>query len=163
MTARGITPARYNALAMVLHWTIAVLILTNIGIAWYFGTLHGLAKIPPTQLHKSVGITVLLLSLVRLAWRFLKPPPPLPGYVRGWERTVAGIVYVLFYGFMIAQPLTGWAQVSASRLIHVYPILPGIPERSTLFSADPPPANRVPRPGRCIPSRFDARVITTLA
>jgi cytochrome b561 len=117
-----VNPARYNAIAMVLHWLIAALIVTNIGIAWYFNTLHGLAKIPPTQLHKSIGITVLMLSLARLAWRFIKPPPALPVYVRGWERLAASTVYVLFYVVMIGMPLTGWSLSSASQLIHVYPI-----------------------------------------
>ena len=50
---------RYNAVAMGLHWLIAALLIANIGIAWYFNTLTGLPKIAPTQLHKSIGITVL--------------------------------------------------------------------------------------------------------
>jgi cytochrome b561 len=113
---------RYRAVAMTLHWLIAVLILTNIGLAWYFNTLHGLAKVGPTQIHKSVGITVLALSVLRLAWRFISPPPPLPASVTGWERIAASTVYVLFYVVMIGMPLTGWAMSSASRLITVYPI-----------------------------------------
>lgn len=113
---------RYNAVAMLLHWLIAALIVTNIGLAWYFDTLAGSERVAPTQLHKSIGITILLLSLTRLAWRFIKPPPELPDYVRGWERTVASIVYVLFYVVMIGMPLTGWAMVSASRLIQAFPI-----------------------------------------
>ena len=64
---------RYNAGAIALHWPIALLILTNIGLAWWFNTLHGEAKIEPIQLHKSIGITVLLLSVLRLAWRLVTP------------------------------------------------------------------------------------------
>ncbi|HZZ36597.1 MAG TPA: cytochrome b [Caulobacteraceae bacterium] len=115
-------PARYNAVAMALHWLIAALIVTNIGLAWYFGTLHGQEKVAVIQVHKPIGITVLILTLARLGWRFAKPPPPLPIYVSGWERVAAKTVYVLFYGVMIGLPLTGWAMVSASRLIHLYPI-----------------------------------------
>src|SRR5436305_4889094 len=99
---------RYNAGAIALHWLIAALLITNIGLAWYFNTLTGLPKIAPTQLHKSIGITILLLSLARLAWRFIAPPPPLPDYVAPWERFAAGAVYVLFYVVMIGMPLTGW-------------------------------------------------------
>ena len=113
---------RYNGVAMTLHWVVAALIITNILIAWYFNTLNGAAKIPPVQLHKSIGITVLLLSLARLAWRIAARPPALPASVTGWERTVAGAVYVLFYVVMIGMPLTGWALSSASPLIMVYPI-----------------------------------------
>ncbi|HEY2481558.1 MAG TPA: cytochrome b, partial [Caulobacteraceae bacterium] len=107
---------------MTLHWLIAFLILTNIPLAWYFNTLHGLAKVGPTQIHKSIGITVLALSVLRLGWRFVAPHPPLPASVTGWERAAAYTVYALFYVVMIGMPLTGWAMVSASKLITVYPI-----------------------------------------
>jgi cytochrome b561 len=113
---------RYNTVAMTLHWLIAVLIATNIALAWYFNTLHGAAKLDMIQIHKPVGITVLVLSLARLAWRFISPPPPLPASLAGWERAAAYTVDVLFYGVMIGMPLTGWAMVSASKLVAVYPI-----------------------------------------
>ena len=130
--ARAPATGRYNGVAMSLHWLIAALLIGNILLAWYFDDLRGLARIAPTQLHKSIGITILLLSLVRLGWRFVRPPPPLPATVRGWERGAAHTVYVLCYGVMIGLPLSGWAMVSASRLIHVFPI--------TLFNIVPWPA-----------------------
>ena len=113
---------RYNGVAMTLHWIIAALLITNILLAWYFNTLNGAAKIPPVQLHKSIGITVLVLSVLRLVWRLVAPPPSLPASVVPWERMAAGTVYVLFYVVMIGMPLTGWALSSASPLILVYPI-----------------------------------------
>jgi cytochrome b561 len=114
---------RYNGMAMALHWLIAALLITNIGVAWYFNTLTGLPKIPPVQLHKSIGITILLLSLARLAWRIVSPPPPLPASVEGWARIAAGGVYVLFYVVMIGMPLSGWALSSASVIIRFKPIV----------------------------------------
>ena len=75
------------------------------------------------QLHKSIGITVLILSVLRLAWRLVFPPPPLPRSLETWERWAANSVYVLFYVVMIGMPLSGWALSSASRLIQVYPIV----------------------------------------
>ncbi len=113
---------RYGAVAITLHWLIAALILGNIALAWYFNTLTGLERTEPTQWHKSIGITVLLLSLLRLGWRIIAPAPPLPADVKGWEKFVAQAVHVLFYVFMLGMPLTGWALVSSSPLIHVYPI-----------------------------------------
>ena len=113
---------RYNAVAMSLHWLIAALLIANIVLAWYFNTLPRAAQIAPIQLHKSFGITILVLSLARLAWRIISPPPPLPAAVVGWERWAAGTVYVLFYVVMIGMPLSGWATVSASKFIHVFPI-----------------------------------------
>jgi cytochrome b561 len=113
---------RYNTVAMTLHWLIAILIAANIGLAWYFNTLHGSSKLDLIQIHKPIGITVLVLSVVRLAWRFISPPPPLPTSLPRWERMAAYTVYGLFYVVMIGMPLTGWAMVSASKLIAVYPI-----------------------------------------
>ncbi|HLK24593.1 MAG TPA: cytochrome b [Caulobacteraceae bacterium] len=114
---------RYNVGAIVLHWAIALLILANIGLAWWFNTLHGDAKIEPVQLHKSIGITVLILSVLRLALRFVVPPPPLSAVLKPWERWLARLVHALFYVVMIGMPLTGWAFSSASPLIHVFPIV----------------------------------------
>ena len=118
-----ITRQRYSGVAMGLHWLIALLLIGNIGVAWYFNTLHGAAKIEPVQLHKSIGITVLVLSLARLAWRIASPPPPLPAYLVGWERLLAEAVHIGFYVIMLGLPLTGWALTSASPLIHVFPIV----------------------------------------
>ncbi len=112
----------YSSVAIVLHWLIAALIVANIALAWYFTNLSGVAAIRPTQWHKSIGISVLLLSLARLAWRFIRPPPPPPATLEGWERVASATVFVLFYAVMIGLPLTGWAMVSASRLIRVFPI-----------------------------------------
>jgi len=114
---------RYNAGAIALHWIIALAILTNIGLAWWFNTLHGSAKIEPVQLHKSIGITVLVLSTLRLGWRLAVPAPKLPEDFRGWEKGLAQTVHVLFYVIMFGMPLTGWAFSSASPLIKVFPIV----------------------------------------
>jgi cytochrome b561 len=119
----AISRDRYSTVAIILHWTIALLIVTNIGVAWYFNTLHGSAKIEPVQLHKSIGITVLMLSVLRLGWRLAVPAPKLPDYVTGWEKWLAQAVHVGFYVIMLGMPLSGWALSSASPLIHVFPIV----------------------------------------
>jgi cytochrome b561 len=113
--------SRYSAVAIVLHWLIALLILSNIGLAWYFNTLKGPAEVAPLMLHKSIGITVLLLSVLRVAWRLINPPPPLPAYVVGWEKWLARATHLAFYVLMLGLPLSGWAMVSASPLIKVHP------------------------------------------
>jgi len=111
----------YSAVAIGFHWLIAALILTNIGLAWYFGTLKGPQEVAPLALHKSIGITVLLLTLLRIGWRFTSKPPPLPDTLRPWERWAAKATHVVFYLFMLAMPLSGWAMVSASPLIKLHP------------------------------------------
>lgn len=100
---------------MGLHWLIALLILGNIALAWTFkNTPQGLVWFKLIQLHKSIGITVLLLSLARLAWRLANPPPPLPASLKAWEKTASQAVHWGFYLIMIGLPLTGWIMVSAS-------------------------------------------------
>jgi cytochrome b561 len=127
----------YSSVAIALHWTIAILMLTNIGLAWYFGTLKGPAEVAPLALHKSIGITVLLLTLARIGWRLAYPPPPLPAHMKTWERIAAKGTHLLFYGLMLAMPLSGWAMVSASPLIRLHP--------TVLYGVVPWPA--VPYPG----------------
>lgn len=117
-----VSQTRYSGVAMALHWLIAAAIVTNVGIAWYANTLHGLAKMPSLQIHKSLGITILLLTFARLAWRLFKTPPEMRADLKPWERWLAHAVHFLFYVAMIGLPLTGWAMVSATPLIHIYPI-----------------------------------------
>ncbi len=112
---RSLPLTRYSAVAIGLHWLIAVLILTNIGLAWTFNnTPQGLFWFKLIQLHKSVGITVLLLSVLRLAWRLTNPPPPEPATLKRWERIASQVVHWGFYVVMIGLPITGWIMVSAS-------------------------------------------------
>jgi len=69
---------RYSLVAILLHWAIAGLILLNFAVAWRMEDLKGLAKFEIFQLHKSIGFTVLTLSVLRLLWRLVNRAPPLP-------------------------------------------------------------------------------------
>jgi cytochrome b561 len=101
--------------AIALHWTIGGLILLNIGLAWTFLTLKpGLQEFRLIQLHKSVGVTVLVLSVARLVWRLANPPPRL--VLPPWQAVLSQAVHWGFYGVMIGAPLSGWVMVSASKL-----------------------------------------------
>jgi len=106
--------ARYSAVAMLLHWLIAALIFTNIWYGWRMGQVKGLAQFELFQLHKSIGVSVLLLCLLRLGWRLIAAPPPLPASLTRVERVIASATHWILYGFMIVLPLTGWVVVSAS-------------------------------------------------
>jgi cytochrome b561 len=123
---------QYSNAAIGLHWLIAILLISNIGLAWYFNTLHGAAAAAPVALHRSIGITVLLLSLARLGLRLAVPPPRLPTSLPTWERWASKAVHVLFYVVMIGLPLTGWAMVSAGPRLVQNPM--------TLFGVIPWPA-----------------------
>ncbi len=115
MTAARFAPrsgrSRYAAVAIVLHWLIALAIMLQVSLAWRMGgkTPEGFAL---TQLHKSIGITILVLSIIRLGWRLTNPPPPDPPGMALWERGLSRIVHWGFYIIMIGMPLTGWLMVS---------------------------------------------------
>lgn len=113
---------RYSTIAVVLHWAIAALLVWTVLLAWQAEDLKGAAKMVPLQLHKPIGVTILLLTLARLAWRMVHRPPPLAATMKPWERRLATAVHWGFYGLMIVVPLTGWAMVSASSLITRFPI-----------------------------------------
>ena len=108
----------YTATARTLHWLIAVLIagqlISGFAIGHELATGETLYQI--AQLHKSFGLSVLFLSIIRLIWRLRHTPPKLPSTLSSWERIGSKISHVLFYFVMIAIPLTGWLYVSASPL-----------------------------------------------
>jgi cytochrome b561 len=111
----------YSTVAIVLHWLTALAILTLlIAGLWMTDAI----KQPDTknfaykvyQWHKALGLTVLVLTVLRLAWRLANPPPPLPSGMTSFERWAAGATHVAFYGLLLGIPLAGWAMVSASPL-----------------------------------------------
>ncbi len=110
----GAGRTRYTTVAIGFHWVIATLILLNLVLGFRMAFLKGLAQFNIFQLHKSVGITILLLSLGRLGWRLANPPPPEPDGLKPWEVLAAQVVHWSFYGIMIGMPLTGWLIVSTS-------------------------------------------------
>lgn len=110
------TTERYGSVAMTLHWLIAVAIILMLIGGKY---MHGLPNSDPSkfmlyQLHKSTGITILVLTIARIAWRFAGPVPPLPATMATWERWAAHTSHFLFYALMILIPLSGWAVASTS-------------------------------------------------
>ncbi|WP_426011200.1 YceI family protein [Caulobacter sp. DWR2-3-1b2] len=110
-------PSRYTTVAIILHWLIAAAIIFQIILGWRMGDgPKGPTTYAIFQLHKSIGITILLLSLGRLAWRLTHRPPPHPVGQPRWETIASQVVHVAFYVIMIGLPVTGWIIVSTSRL-----------------------------------------------
>src|SRR3979409_1297839 len=102
---------RYGAVAVTLHWLIAAAIIFMLGLGLYMSDLplNDSTKFPLYQLHKSIGLTILTISVLRLGWRAFNRPPPLPEQMPGWERLAAHASHALFYILMICVPLAGWA------------------------------------------------------
>jgi cytochrome b561 len=100
---------------MTLHWTIAALIFLQMGLGWYMNEAlpdHSRAQGRVQAIHVFVGLTLLLLVLVRIAWRLLTPPPPLPSGLPRWEAALAHGLHALFYVLMLVLPLSGWLLIS---------------------------------------------------
>lgn len=106
--------ARYATFTIVLHWLIAVLLAFEVALGLNMEDARGTAKFAVFQLHKSVGITILLLVLLRIVWRFHRRPPALTA--TGWERALALVVHGAFYLLLLALPVSGWIVVSASKI-----------------------------------------------
>jgi cytochrome b561 len=108
------TPNRYTVVAQSLHWIIAALIATQFTLAWMADDLPlGMRKLALLARHKSFGMTLLMLGLLRLAWRLFNSPPPLPEGMSKTERFLARATHIIFYVLLFAMPLTGWLMSSA--------------------------------------------------
>ena len=113
MTFRNTTRS-WGSLSKALHWLIVLLIINQ----WVIGARadalpNGLAKLQVLGLHKSFGMTVLILAVIRLVWRLLNPTPDLSAETKPWERGLAKISHFLLYALIFAMPLTGWLMSSA--------------------------------------------------
>jgi cytochrome b561 len=129
-------PARYTAVAIGLHWIIAVLLVSMIFYGWWMEGLRERAlagEMTFAQVqgaynwHKTAGMAVLVLSLVRLGWRLTHAVPPLPAHMKAYERAGARISHVGFYVLMIGMPLLGWLTASASDFPSLLLNNPGLP------------------------------------
>ena len=127
---------RYTKTAMLLHWLIALMIVS----AFFLGlTMVDIPGFTPTKLkyfswHKWLGVTVLALAAIRLLWRQAnRPPPPLAG-IPAWQHKVADGVHYLLYFLMFAAPISGYLYGSAAGVPVVYLKLVTLP---ALIGPDP--------------------------
>jgi len=118
----GTTEARrYTLTAIVLHWLIGIAVFAQIGLGLW---MIGIPKSPPGvraywfNVHKSIGITIGVLVLVRIAWRLAHRPPALPSTMAAWQRIGAKISHYALYACMIVMPVSGYLGSSFTK----YPI-----------------------------------------
>ena len=106
---------RYSLAAILLHWIMAMLILILFGLGWFMVDLpKGPEKGWYVALHKSIGITVFVLAIVRLRWKQTHPPPPLPLSLAPWKRRLALITHRMLYALFFLQPISGYLSSSFS-------------------------------------------------
>jgi cytochrome b561 len=107
----------YTRVAIVLHWLIAALLFGQIAFGWF---LESVPRGSPMRgfyvnLHKSTGMTLALLILVRVIWRLMNPPPPLPSFMPSWERRAAQWSHWALYACMLGMPLSGYIASNFSK------------------------------------------------
>jgi cytochrome b561 len=112
---------RYSGIAIALHWMSAVLVFCGFALGLYMTSLEfSPAKLRYISWHKWLGITIFLLAALRIAWRYVRPPPLLPASVPPWQVRAARVSHLLLYTLMLVIPLSGWLYSSASGVPVVY-------------------------------------------
>jgi len=105
------SPVRYNRVAIALHWIVATLVIGQFALGWL---MQEIAKQPPGaraaafNFHKSLGLTLLALMLLRLTWRLTHKPSALPAAMPAWQSRLAHGTHWLIYATLIALPLVGY-------------------------------------------------------
>ena len=123
-------PSQFTVLMRVLHWLMAAMVLTMLGIGVAMvaslGDYHCLVSI-----HRPLGITILILVVIRFVNRQFSTLPPFPATMSSQERFVARASEILLYTLLFVLPLVGWGMLSAARFpivlygpLHLPPILP---------------------------------------
>lgn len=103
----------YTRTAIGLHWITVLLVGLLFGLGWYIDELpKGAWRGEMISLHKQIGITVFILTLVRLYWRLRHRPPALPPAIPRLQAQIAHGVQHLFYLLLLAQPLLGYLSSS---------------------------------------------------
>jgi cytochrome b561 len=108
---------RYDRIAITLHWLIALGVIAQIALGWW---MIDIPKQPAGvraywfNLHKSIGLTVGLLIVARIAWRLTHRPPPLPATLPRWQARAARTSHALLYVCMLAMPVSGYLGSSFS-------------------------------------------------
>lgn len=108
------TPQRWGAISQLLHWLTAAAVIAQAGLGWWMvGLPMSMQKFQLYALHKSIGITLLGLVLLRLAWRMVDCRPDWLDLPR-WQRRLAQAAHLGLYALLLLMPLSGWVYNSAS-------------------------------------------------
>jgi cytochrome b561 len=115
--AAGNSEERWGWVSQLFHWVMALGVLANMGI----GLIAEEMALSPQKLklfllHKSIGMTILGLAILRLGWRLLQTVPLMPSGMRAWQRRVSAVSHTLLYALIFAMPLSGWMLNSAANV-----------------------------------------------
>ncbi|MGN6314986.1 cytochrome b [Trinickia sp.] len=126
----------YTPIAIALHWIVAAMISGGFALGWVMTRIPGITpdKLRFYSWHKWIGVTVLVLALLRMLWRATHRPPPLPESTSAWQRGAAHVVHLALYALMVAIPVSGYFYSSAANVPVVYLGLVSLP---TIIAPDP--------------------------
>ena len=105
---------RYSTVSLILHWVIALAVVAQVALIMAHDATEGPLSREFVQVHKAVGLTILVLTLGRIGWRLANPLIALPVEMPKWERILARTTQIAFYVVLLAMPLTGWLASSAA-------------------------------------------------
>lgn len=129
---------RYTLTAQALHWLTVLLILAVLPVAWVVVSLPpGPEKSWLFVIHRSLGVPILAVVAVRLAWRAMNPPPPLPGATSRAMELVGRVTHWLLYVLLLLMPVSGYLQSGSGRPVSYFGLfdLPALPENKGLDDA----------------------------
>jgi len=108
----------YTATAKLLHWLVASLVVVQFVLANLAERAEDaddlVSELALFANHRSVGITILALIIIRLLWRWRNPPPPLPETVPRWQLMASRVSHYSLYGILLVMPISGWLMSSAA-------------------------------------------------
>jgi cytochrome b561 len=109
------TSAEYGVVSRALHWIVVIAIVGQwlLAEAGEDAEAVGSSSFDALTLHRSLGLTILMLAAIRLVWRLLNPKPAWPSDMKRYEVVMARTVHIGFYVLLFAIPLSGWALASA--------------------------------------------------
>ena len=131
----------YSRVAIILHWATAALVLSTIPLGLYGASSDSPGGQAATDVHKTIGILVLALTIVRVGWRLAHPPMPLQATMNLSLRRIARLTHLLFYVLLLALPVSGWWMSSAVPTRHAFGVgsfaIPFLPVPRGMASAGP--------------------------
>lgn len=104
------TMQRYSNGAIILHWVTALLMIYMLFLGEDLIKVRGSTSLADSNgsIHATLGMTILVLTIVRLLWRLAKPSPAPAAGLKSWEVTASKLGHIAFYMLLIGLPISGW-------------------------------------------------------
>lgn len=106
---------KFGAISKFFHWSVSILIISMLTLGFIMTRMDRSAfKFQLYSIHKSLGLSLLILIVLRLIWRLFNKPPAYPNSIPNWEQNLARLGHWIIYMIILAIPLSGWLMSTAS-------------------------------------------------